>query len=275
MRDQTLDDLRILFQAIRPDFVMMVQAYFDESGTHDGSPVMCVAGYVFDAQQCLCLDQEWADALGAYGLNQFHAVECAHGVGAFAALNKKDRNDLTIRLIGIIKRRMRLGVAVSLSDTDFGKVPPPQYDRGGPYMFCVMQVLAGVVAWADKYSYQGEISYFFESGHKHEKLAHQSIKELQSRLLESRSMRVHSVTFGGKSDFRPLQAADILAYEWCKELKRKNIRQEKYRPMRAALESLLDQSHIAQHFDAYDVHGFFDGDSERLHQRMREFHVVE
>src|SRR5689334_5463867 len=42
---------------------MNMMAYFDKSGTHDGSPVMCVAGYLLSAEQSFRLDREWAECL--------------------------------------------------------------------------------------------------------------------------------------------------------------------------------------------------------------------
>jgi len=64
----------------------MLEAYFDESGTHRGSPVMCVAGYLFDSDQAFRLDQEWGATLADFGLSHFHAVDCAHGKGEFESL---------------------------------------------------------------------------------------------------------------------------------------------------------------------------------------------
>ena len=68
---------------------MMMEAYFDESGTHDSSPVMCVAGYLFSAEQAARLDLEWADVLDRYKLSHFHAADCAHGVGEFKNLDRR------------------------------------------------------------------------------------------------------------------------------------------------------------------------------------------
>jgi hypothetical protein len=34
----------------------LVTAYFDESGTHAGSPFLCLAGYLFEEDKALALD---------------------------------------------------------------------------------------------------------------------------------------------------------------------------------------------------------------------------
>ena len=61
-------DFRRIIQIIKPDLVMMMEAYFDESGTHAGSPSMCIAGYLFAADQVLHLDREWSEVLSDYGI---------------------------------------------------------------------------------------------------------------------------------------------------------------------------------------------------------------
>src|SRR5580704_8258852 len=136
---------------------MTMEAYFDESGTHQGSPVMCVAGYLFAAEQALHLSREWGETLDEFGVACFHMADCAQGVKKFSKLGNQQRKDLVIRLVGIIRRRMEIGIAVSISETDFGSIEPPKWVRGGPYGVAVLQALGAVVAWADKYSYAGEI----------------------------------------------------------------------------------------------------------------------
>ena len=37
----------------------LFEAHFDESGSHDGPPVLCVAGYLYDKEAALDLDSEW------------------------------------------------------------------------------------------------------------------------------------------------------------------------------------------------------------------------
>jgi hypothetical protein len=241
-----------LLQVIEPDAVMMMmEAYFDESGTHYGSPVMCVAGYLFTAENALHFDREWGEALKEFGLTHFHAADCAHGREETEALSRAQRDELMVRLVGIIKRRIELGIAVSVSETDFGRVDAPKWERGGPYLLAALHVLGGVAAWIQNSSYAGKVSYFFESGDKHQGLTNQAIDMLKAK--GSGYLGYYSHTFIGKCDARGLQAADLLAYEWQKELKRINLDNLKVRPMRRSLERLLDRTHITQHFTAEEL----------------------
>lgn len=128
-----------------------------------------------------------------------------------------------------------------------------------------------VSPWAEKRDYRGQIAYFFENGHKHETQTQQAINELSLSRVEA---RYHSLTFAGKRDVRPLQTADILAYEWQKELQRLNMAPSS-RSIRRSLDSLLEKPHMYQHFGAEDLHRFFSQGAEALLEKARTFHLVE
>ena len=46
--------------------VAVIQAYFDESGTDDGSKFLCVAGYIFEKEKAIAMDAEWQAMLIKY-----------------------------------------------------------------------------------------------------------------------------------------------------------------------------------------------------------------
>ena len=154
-----------------------------------------------------------------------------------------------------------------MSETDFGQISPPKWVLGGPYLLCALHALTAVSAWADEHSYDGKVSYWFEAGHELEGAANQAIVELSSRPVGVAGLRYGSHTFSAKADVRPLQAADLLAYEWCKELNRLNVAGHS-RPMRRSLSSLLDQSHYTTHFGAEDLDRFLKRDRVFMLERL-------
>src|SRR5579871_3544038 len=86
-----------------------LEAYFDESGTHDASPVMSVAGYLFSRDQALKLDEAWRICLKEYDIPYFRMSECAHGTGVFKPIPLNDRIAIQRRMIGAIKLRAERG----------------------------------------------------------------------------------------------------------------------------------------------------------------------
>src|SRR5437764_1233786 len=94
---------RILEVVLHPEgYALMIEAYFDESGTHHGSPIMCVAGYLIEADQCRRLQAEWDVILLKYNVPYFHMSACAHGAGVFADVPKQVRSDICRSLIELI-----------------------------------------------------------------------------------------------------------------------------------------------------------------------------
>jgi hypothetical protein len=97
---------------------LMLHAYFDESGTHYGSPRMCVAGYLIDSIQAKKMNDDWGDIQRRYGFGKFHMQECAHRVGEFKDIPKEDCVSIAKSLIELIKLRVEVGIAVSISEPE-------------------------------------------------------------------------------------------------------------------------------------------------------------
>ena len=231
-------DFESLMGALRPDYVVMLQAYFDESGTHDGALVTCVAGYVFESEQCWCFDREWSGVLKHFGLSSFHMSDCAHGKGIFSDMPKHDRVEVAKRLIGIIKRRARIGVMCSVADSELRQYQDAdQHGDGRGYVLCLQWCLAGIAAWANSHSVSRRISYFFESGHKQQRRANEWMNILAQNDSLANGSRYLSHTFIGKNDALAIHAGDLLAWEWHREWV--NFNSTPRRQRRASLTNLL------------------------------------
>jgi len=228
---------------------MMFRAYFDESGTAADSFVTCVAGYLFEPEQCLRFDAEWRDILDTAGIKRFHMVECAHRSGEFRGRSDAECDAVARQLIGVIKRRARLGIVASLCEADF---PHDSTSISGwGYVFCLNWCITGVSAWADAKNFDGKISYFFEAGHDRQGLANRTMIDLQKSPILMAGSRYHSHRFIGKNDARPIQAADLLAWQWHREWANQfgTVR----RPRRRDLDSLLELPHIGCHMTPEDL----------------------
>ncbi len=267
----SLDDsgrnLRELFGALGADLVIMLSAYFDESGTAADSLVTCVAGYVFEPEQCVRFDAEWNDVLNAAGIKRFHMVECAQRTGEFRGRSNDECDAVARQLIGIIKRRARIGIVASISEADF-----EQGDPGWGYVFCLNWCLSGVAAWINsQQNFPSKISYFFEAGHNRQGLANKTMEDFQKRPLLMDGARYHSHSFISKSDARPIQAADLLAWQWHREWVNRfgTIR----RPRRRDLDALLKLPHIGCHMTEPNLRELIQTGSES--EAGRRFEYIE
>jgi hypothetical protein len=210
----------------------MIEAYFDESGSHDGSPVLCVAGYLFETDRCKELDLLWQDTLNEFGLPFFHMVDCAHGAPPFDKLSPRDRDAVARKMIGLIRSHALFGVAVGVDERDYNEILPPALQAvlpndgltrrlpGSAYSFCCSMMMAAVQSWVQRNSFDGTITYFFEAGHKHQRETSE-IMERVYRVPEIRHrQRYASHVFVTKECCRPAQSADILAWHHAADLKK-------------------------------------------------------
>lgn len=222
----------------------MLQAAFDESGTHDNSPVTCVAGYIFEHDQAWRFDREWGEALDSYALDHFHMADCAHGVGNFKRLSKPERAALCTKLIGIIKLRARIGIIASACEDVVARYREPDANlSGSSYVICLQWCMAGISSWVAKHGIKEPIALFFENGHHLQKRADEAMRWLQDQAVLREGINYASHSFVDKKRVRSIQAADLLAWEWQKEWRRSIER----RSRRLSFDSLIGLTHIHMH----------------------------
>ena len=225
---------------------VVVGVFMDESGTHQGSPAMSVAAYIFEKDQHLILEKSWREALEECELPYFHMVDCAHGLAPFDKMTPKERDTLCRRLIGMIKLRMQLGLVVSVSEKDYEEARSRDWTVSA-YTYCIQWIFNGVAEWADSNSISGEIVYFLEAGHRHQNEMNRAMQWVPRIPQFTARMRYRGHFFGKKDDYCGLQAADILAWEWNKDFI--NIRAGMPRPRRKSLRSLLEKPHQHLHLN--------------------------
>lgn len=223
----------------------MIEAYFDESGTHKGALRSCVAGYVIESEQRVRMQADWDEVLDRYGLPYFHMSECAHGVGAFknSNIDPKGRSEICRRLIELIKLRTEIGVVVSVSQLVFDSVASRILPVDA-YSFCVNYCMNGVIAWARKAGYSGKISYFFEACHASQKVAQNIVNGFSQDKRIRAGLQYHSHSFVSEDSKRMcgLCAADLLSWEVCAAINNKYG--PKRRAPRLSVLNLLNKTHI-------------------------------
>jgi hypothetical protein len=233
-----------------------VEAYFDESGTHDGSPVLCLGGFVVEHDAARRLDADWEQMLAKYDIPFFHMTDCANGADIYAPLGIQGRIEVASEAIQLIRKHMINGRMTSIYPRDFHVYAPDHEQLGSAYSMCAHGCLAGVQSWADHAGFYGKIDYFFESGHKSQNEANRIMAEIFKQPALRQRHRYSSHAFADKRKIRPLQAADIIAWHWFTENKR---RLERKRPnMRADTIALMGPNEsgaefISLHYDPDNI----------------------
>lgn len=193
--------------------MVLSEVYFDESGTHDGSPMMTMAGYLFDREQARRFSRDWEKCLKRLGLPAAHMTDCATGNADYANMPLEQRILSEKLLIENIKRRSILGFSVAVDPQLYDDVMGPFATSMPAYSYLLMVAVAAVRQWATTTNYDGRIAYFFESGHRHASEANQymnMIAEYGPEVIEFMYYYAHA--FLDKRNALPLQAADMLAW---------------------------------------------------------------
>jgi hypothetical protein len=250
---------------------MKVWGYFDASGTHDNldsqgrpSPAVSVAGYLATPKQWEQFDKDWKQRLDKDNLPYFHMAEFVAQGGLFKKRNEwpKERRDALIQdLIKIIGYNMTYGLGMVVFRADYDRViarePQVATVLGSPYAFCSFRCFESAVDWARRAKYRESIKYVFESG---DGFKHQ-VQDTHTFICNQDSLREFykfsgSLTFDDGVKTRPLQAADILAWELNKELYRRLYPDEKRPYTRNSLTVLMEIPGDYKEYTEADLTGY-------------------
>lgn len=127
-----------VFEAQNGLLCALMRGYFDESGTHEGSRVTTIAGYVASAQQWRRLLPLWQDALATVceGLPVFHAADFDHYAKRRGWSDSK-RDEIVATLAGLVNEGIWQGISGSVVVADYDALSNWVRKRiGGRYHFC-------------------------------------------------------------------------------------------------------------------------------------------
>jgi Protein of unknown function (DUF3800) len=247
---------------------VQAESYFDESGSHKGSPVLCVAGYIIEKSAAIKLTEAWRAVLDEHDLPFFRMSDCAHGNGPFAGMTKQHRLEVEAMMIGIIKRYTYLGLAVTVNSDEFERLMPRHPLIGGPYSFCAHVLLGGVYVFmqSNQALKIGRMAYFFEAGHESRSEADRIIHKLFQQEHIRADYRYGGHAFVLKEDTPAVQAADLLAWQWFTDKRH----QMEGRPRRKDCISLLEHPHNVTHVGPDQITSMTDEMMTALKQKMSD-----
>lgn len=211
----------------RNGIIAVFVAYFDESGTQRGSPIVAVAGFIAPDKQWSRFQAEWEKVLQQEGISFFHATDWENRQGQFKGWDNNRRIAVYKKLIGIIQRRITIPVLTAVNTADYAETKlwetvQEEFPKN-PYGFCALTCMQIIAAWADQVKHDGPIAYVFEDGAVHRTELTSSLRSILKDEVNKRRFRFISLTYADKREFSPLQAADILAYEACKDFRNQTV----------------------------------------------------
>ncbi|MDT4954851.1 MAG: hypothetical protein QOJ02_2989 [Acidobacteriota bacterium] len=197
-------------------------AYFDESYSHTPEPlVYTIAGYVSTNVQWKKFQKEWRRQLDGENIDFFHMVDFQACKPPYGDWPKEKRVNFLKSLHEIIHKRVTRSFATTVNIDDFESLTSYQKKMlGNPHIYATFNCMSAIGFWTAENLLHYPMAYVFEQGSRHDKQLRKLFNE-DLRDEDRHFFRVGSFELKDKRERRPLQAADILAYETTKEVVRR------------------------------------------------------
>jgi hypothetical protein len=217
-----LADLRMVPLAERGHRLLMIvqprNAFFDESGTHDGSEIISVGGLIATYDGWSRWELEWQRILASRGIEVFHFSEFMARKGEFENdWSDSERNDFMERLCTTVSQNIRVGLVTSVFKDNYEQVVPEDLREQlkHPYYFglytCVWQLVTLRRMKGMRVELPNPIESLFDRKEGFEGVASDIFYAIRKQFKDlGWDTGLGDMGFGAKDKDIPLQAADLL-----------------------------------------------------------------
>jgi hypothetical protein len=189
-------------------------AYLDESGTHGGSEIMVLSGFLARLDQWTLFEKKFAAVKKRHRFRVFHAVEFRGQKGEFKTWTGEQMKALLDDLRYVISFGLADSVAVTLDNASFKeyyKLEPTRLDSA--YGLCFRTCLYYLLTQAIRRKHNGKLPHLhivLEAGHRNSGDAERIFKEVQREYGKLGILR--SLKLAKKDECDPIMIADLAAY---------------------------------------------------------------
>lgn len=244
--------------------------YGDESGTTEGKRVATVAGYLAQIGEWRGFERNWSKVLKRHHIRLMHRSDLENFHGEFVGWNGERRTALLSELQPIIKSHTKVAIGAAVIKQDWEEVMPSWLKRffGGAYGWCVHDCLVAVRKWCERPNAKRgpvrPITWAFEQGAEGQGQVAALFTELANIPELKKAFRIGAFSFPGK-EVVPLQAADLLAYEVCKQLENQIIDHGEHHNIRISVRHLMREQdpHYLKYWDKARLRGWLNRSEER------------
>lgn len=198
-----------------------LELYCDDSGTDAGTPIAVAACYVAGKKQWDEFVRNWDEVRGQEGFDFFHMAEFVAkpemGHKPFCDWDNRKKERVYYKLASIINTRVSRGFAIAVPKQAFDDYAFPEFRQFAEnhYVWAAKSMIGLIAEWRKHFAITAPMKYVFESGTLGED---QLRKVWTDSLLHKHSEQIYGIVpegvmFQSKKLFKPLQAADILAWQ--------------------------------------------------------------
>jgi hypothetical protein len=203
----------------------MITAYFDDSGTHTGgktgpSEIVLVAGIFGTESRMYGLDKHWKRHLASpldgskNKIARFHAYDCYQSIGEFAGWSRTETDYFRYQLrTAIIEAGVAAyGIACLRKDYDELITGDLRGVLGTPAGLCINQCFVRSLGWVQANTFDPEMAFVFDNRPPDVRRYTGTVYDAFARWIKS-PPQLTGYAFLNSADTRPLQAADMVAWE--------------------------------------------------------------
>jgi Protein of unknown function (DUF3800) len=206
----------------------MISSYFDDSGTHTGgkwgpSRIVVVAGIVGTEGSLRGLEHAWQQQLDRplcgrkKPLSRFHMVDCQDSRGEFEGWNRAETDHFCYQLRQVIidSRVGGYGIAISRQDWDELVTDDVRGFLGDAEGYCISQCFVRSLRWSRENCFDPQITFVFDNRTE----AIERRGKVLGHMFQAYNVgmqqnpQIVGTAFLSSTAIRPLQAADMLAWE--------------------------------------------------------------
>jgi hypothetical protein len=193
--------------------LVLLKAYFDESGVHQGSQTALIAGFVGTPAEWEPLEARWNEILEGARIPYFHSTEMA----SHWFLGRPEIHEyVKQQLADAIAERDLQSVVCAVDTADWAEVAHlhPEFTSvfPKPYNFCHEVVAQDVGAWSEANSNGEPVALVFAEYNEFRPHANEVYDAYRSSPFWAKAFS--SISFAPMKLHPPLQAADMLAYDY-------------------------------------------------------------
>jgi Protein of unknown function (DUF3800) len=216
--------------------ILVLKAFFDESGHSASSSFVCMGGCIASLEAWSAFEKAWEHVLRKYGITCFHMNHFESNRREFKKWeNEPAKHKACLAdLINIMNDHIDLYIGTSANVEDHKLSPPPKND---PYFNCLMTCIEHIASYVFDLPGDQRVEIVFAD---HPEFGAR-VRQLYPKVRAVSGMygKLATDTYGFPRDILPLQAADIVAYETNKEWQRQA--NGCLRPMRWPFTQLIEK----------------------------------
>jgi hypothetical protein len=194
----------------------MLQAYFDETGTHGDSRVTAIAGYVGTVDEWTHVENQWQEILEPYaslGLTWWHHKDYRGQRGQFAGIGSGVADRILNALVRVISESELQVIWAGVDAEAFSAVMPAKWREQRapkPYDFCFYWIMRQLSLWSSKCQYTGRTGMVFAVQDEYNARSERALASWQSGGV---LQHLGPIGFDYPQFLPALQPADILGNE--------------------------------------------------------------